>query len=415
MPRPSQIREILVTALGEIRHHAMRSALTLLGIVLGTLSIVVMTSLLDGVTSAVWEGMDDLGYDGVMLVVGREARDHRESLRFARSRGLRPRDAGLLAGRGGAIAGVAPVALHEALVRGGGVERTARLYGVTPSYAAVRNRGVAAGRFLGSFDERSSARVCVLGHRLAAYLYGTEDPVGRVVRVGSQPFRVIGVGRRLGNRFVDTGEFIEEMEGLAMPLATLRAYFTGDTPLSMLAVRGGDAGDLDALRASIGTALRRAHHGAADFRIENVAEEMLRGRKEAAAQIRAWTIVLSAIASVSLLVGGIGLLSVMLIAIGERFYEIGLRKALGATEPEIFLQFLGESAVLATLGGLLGAGLGAAVTTWCARFFPQGLPLDGGGLLLAVGIALLLGILYGIYPALRAARLAPVDALRAGA
>jgi putative ABC transport system permease protein len=414
MALDTQARDILRTALEEIGGHKLRSALTLLGIVLGTLSIVIMTSLLGGVIAAVWEGIEDLGYDGVMSVVGRGARDLRESAIFARSRGLHPEDAARLAERGGAVASVAPVAHHDALVAAGGVERRVRLYGVTASYATVRNRAVATGRFLEPFDERSFARVCVLGHRLAARLFGTEDPLGRQVRVGAVPFRVVGVGRKLGNRFFQDGEFIEEMEGLLLPLSTLCTYFTGPAPLSSLLVKGRDLEDLEGLRAEIEVALRLAHHGAEDFVIENIAEEVLRGRREAASQIRAWTIVLSSIASVSLLVGGIGLLSVMLIAIGERLYEIGLRKALGATDLEIFLQFLAESALLATLGGLLGAALGVAATAYGAKYFAQGLPVDAGGLLLAVGIAFALGVLYGIYPALRASRMAPVEALRAG-
>jgi len=154
------------------------------------------------------------------------------------------------------------------------------------------------------------------------------------------------------------------------------------------------------------------HRGAEDFRVQNIAEETLRARQRATDQIHSWSVVLSAIASISLVVGGIGLLSVMLISIGERLYEIGLRKALGATDLEIFFQFLAEAVILSLLGGLLGIAGGVAITKAVSSSFRFGLPIQLGGLAIALSTALILGVLYGIYPALKASRLEPVEALR---
>ena len=128
--------------------------------------------------------------------------------------------------------------------------------------------------------------------------------------------------------------------------------------------------------------------------------------------IRSWRIVLGSLAGISLVVGGIGLLSVMLISIGERLYEIGLRKALGASDMEVFFQFLLEAMVLSTIGGLLGAGAGAGITKFAGSFFPAGLPIKLGGLAFAIAVSIALGLLYGIYPALKAARMQPVESLR---
>ena len=408
--------ETLRTVLGEIRHHKMRSALTLLGIILGTLSITVMTCLLQGVVETVWAGFADIGYDGVVLVSNRQARDLTEVAVFARSEGLQPRDADLLIERARLVSSVAPMDFYEEIVRRGDVERKVRITGATDSYAYVRNRSMEAGRFINEADERSFARVCVLGNRLKTRLFGTEDAVGQTISVGARRFIVTGVGKKLGNQFVNDDDFIQEMEGLYMPLSTLRKFYAGEeNPVALLAVKARDVDRLGDLKSEVEASLRIAHRGAEDFRVMNIAEEILRARQQAGEQIRSWQIVLGAIAGISLIVGGIGLMSVLLISIGERLYEIGLRKAIGATDFQVFLQFLAESIILSMLGGGLGVAGGIGITLWAGQFFPSGLPIRVDGLAIALGTALALGILYGIYPALIAARMEPVEALRSAA
>jgi putative ABC transport system permease protein len=405
--------EIARTAVAEIRGHKLRSGLTLLGIILGTLSIVVMTSFLDGVVAMLWEGFADLGYDGVLIVAGREPRDPGEQVLFARSAGLQPSDVDLLLARASRLSAVAPLALSQEIVRRGGVERQVRVVGTTAAYPVVRNRKLAAGRFLTPRDEQTFDRVCVLGHRLARRLFGGDDPVGQRVRIGGREFRVVGVAARLGNQFVDSDEFIEEMEGLYVPLATLRKFYTGErAALELLAIKTGEVERLGDVEAEIRASLALAHHGAQDFRVENVAEQVLRERQEVDKVVGSWKIVLGSLAAISLVVGGIGLLSVMLISIGERLYEIGLRKALGASDGAVFVQFLMEAVSLAFVGGALGAAGGVALTKAVGSFFPSGLPIRFGGLALAIGISVVLGAVYGVYPALKAGRMAPVESLR---
>jgi putative ABC transport system permease protein len=408
--------EVARTALGEIRHHKLRSGLTLLGIILGTLSIIIMTSFLDGIVVMVWRGLEDLGFDGVLYVVGREARDLRELGSFARSKGLQPDDVRTILDRAERIRAAAPVAVVDELVRRGDAERKARIFGTTAAYRIVRDRALDAGRFLSEQDERSFARVCVLGNRLRVRLFGTEDPLGKTVHLGGRPYRVVGVASRLGNRFVNSSEFDEEMEGAYVPLSTLRTFHTGaDAELAFIAVKTGDLQRLGEAEAEVIAALRQAHRGVEDFRVENIAEEMLRERQQVTEIIRSWRIVMGALAGISLLVGGIGLISVMLISIGERLYEIGLRKAIGASDAEIFLQFLLEAVVLSMFGGSLGAILGVLVTQLAGVAFPGGLPVHVGGLLLAIGVSVVLGVAYGLYPAWKASRMEPVVALRSAA
>lgn len=408
--------EIIRSALSEIRHHKLRSGLTLLGIILGTLSITVMTSFLDGVVATLWEGFADLGFDGVMYVSGRGPRDLKEQAVFARSLGLRPSDAEAILAGADLIRDVAPVMMSEEIVGRGEQERKARLIGATDSYAAVRNRRMASGRFLSPQDNESFARVCVLGHKLNRFLFGAEDAVGKKVKIAGREFRVVGVAEKLGNQFVNSSDFREEMEGLYMPLSTLRKFYIGeDEALAFIAIKTDQIDKLSQVKAELTAAVMKSHHGAQDFRVQNIAEEMIRERKEVAEVIGSWKIVLGSLAGISLVVGGIGLLSVMMISIGERLYEIGLRKSLGATDMQIFFQFLAESATLALIGGLLGAGAGVGITKWAEQFFPSGLPIHIGGLLLAIGISVAMGIIYGIYPALKASRLEPVEALRSAA
>ncbi len=408
--------EVLRTALAEIRAHKLRSTLTLLGIILGTLSIVVMTSFLDGIVVAVWQGFADLGFDGVVYVVNREARDPKEGELFTRSEGLQPRDVDVLLARRELVSEAAPSVFDEQIVRRGSTERRARIMGVTADYATVRDRKLAAGRFIADSDERAFARVCIIGHRLKARLFGSEDPLGKPVYVAGRPFQVIGVGRKLGNTFVDDDEFVEEMEGMYVPLSTLRKFYTGETsPVSFIAVKTDRPEKLGSLEAEVVASLKVAHRGVKDFRVENIAQEIVRARAQVTDLIRNWKIVTGTIAGISLLVGGIGLMSVMLISIGERLYEIGLRKAIGASDAEIFMQFLLEAVILSLAGGLLGAAAGVGITKAAAGFFPTGLPIHLGGLAIALGVAVILGIAYGVYPALKASRLMPVDALRSAA
>ena len=408
--------ETIRSVLGEIRHHKMRSVLTLLGIILGTLSITVMTSLLQGVVATVWDGFADLGYDGVVLVANRQARDLTESAVFARSEGLQPEDTRILLDRAKMISAVAPMDFYEDIVRRGDVERKVRITGATPSYAFVRNRAMEAGRFFNEADDQGFGRVVVLGSRLKSRLFGSEDAVGQSISLGSRRFAVIGVGKKLGNNFVNDDDFIQEMEGLYMPLSTLRKFYSGeDGPLALMAVKTRNVDRLGDLKSEVEASLAIAHRGARDYRVMNIAEEMLRARKQVSEELRSWEIILGSIAGISLVVGGIGLMSVLLISIGERLYEIGLRKAIGATNLEVFMQFLAESVILSLLGGILGVAGGVGITLWAGAFFPMGLPIQVSGLAIALGTALALGILYGIYPALIASRLEPVEALRSAA
>ena len=403
--------ETLRSALAEIAQHALRSVLTLTGIVLGSLALVVMSSVMDGVTGAVSQGFTDLGFDGVFAVVPRQPRTPQERLIFAQSRGLMPEDIDALRKRGREIVGVSGRAEVSAIVQANGRAYACRVIGVEPDYRWMRNREPAEGRFFAEGDLLAGTRACIIGSTLRERLFGKGEAVGQEINLGDVRLRVVGVGRELGNSWFREGSFREEMEGVLVPLRTALRDFRGGGPMDMIELK---ARDPDAVDASIAEANRilLSTHRVRDFRVENVSAEILRARDEAGTQVGNWRIVMLSIAGITLLVGGVGLLSVLLISLAERTYEIGLRKALGATGTNIFALFLTESLLLASLGAALGIALGVIVTMLASRGFPDGLPVSMGGVLTALVAALGVGLTFGIGPSLRASTMPPVDCLR---
>lgn len=404
--------EAVRATLAEIWAHKLRSVLTLVGVVLGTLAVVLMVTLIEGIKVMVWDGLRGLGFDGVMFVSARPPEDLTERRKQSFSRGLTARDLDVVRQGGESLEAVAAVRISEQVVAARGLSRQVRVYGVTPSYAAVHDREVQAGRWFVPSDEDERRKVAVLGAELAEHLFGTDNPVGSTLRIGDALFLVVGVQTRLGNRFANSGWTRREMQGVLIPLSAYATYVQGGERLAILSVRTADKENLHLVKAEVERLVRRAHRGVSDFEVENIADEILRAEKEITVVLRNWAIVLASIAGISLLVGGVGIYSVMKISLVERLYEIGLRKAIGATDGAILLQFLIESTVLSALGGLLGCGLGALLAAVLSPQFEAGLPLSPLGLALGISFAVAAGAFAGTFPSLAASRLTPVEALR---
>ncbi len=404
--------EAVRTTFAEIWGHKMRSGLTLVGVVLGTLAVVVMVTMIEAIKVMVWEGIKGLGYDGVMFVSQRAPQTPLERKKVQFSRGLAVSDVNDLA-RWGDYDAVAAMSALDTVIKGRGEERRVRVYGVTPSYAVVRNRTVSAGRFFDGRDQQARRRVAVLGAELATSLFGSDDPIGRPVRLGDAVFEVVGVESRIGNSQVnDGGSARREMNGVLVPLDAFRSYLRGGDRIALLMVKSSEEDRFSAVQAETERLVRRAHHGVGDFHVENVADEIFKAEARIREMLRNWTIVMAAIAGISLLVGGVGIYSVLKISLAERLYEIGLRKAIGASDRAILVQFLVESTSLSALGGLLGCGLGVVITRLLSGSFEAGLPLAPLGLALGIGFAVAVGLFAGIFPSLSAARMTPVEALR---
>ena len=407
--------EALRTSRSEITAHWLRSLLTLVGVFLGSLAVVMMVSFSEGLKVMVWQGIKSLGYNGVMFISDRAPQVPLERKKISESRGLGVRDVQALGEWSTSYEGVAAMSLTQAVVRGHGREQRVWVFGVNPAYATVRNRSVSAGRWIDGGDELEHRRVAVVGQVLATTLFGNDNPVGKQIKVGDQVMHVIGVGEQLGNTFANDGGDSwtqREMEGVIVPLETFRAYLRGGERVGVIMIKTPETENLGAVRDETERLMRRAHHGVGDFQIENVASEILRAEAEIKDLLRSWTVILTSLAAISLLVGGVGIYSVMKISLTERLYEIGLRKAIGAGDNTVLLQFLVESSTLSALGGFLGCAVGALVCRLLAASFPTGLPVSPLGLALCVGFAIAVGLFAGVFPSLAASRLTPVEALR---
>ena len=404
--------ESVRTSASEIFAHKLRSTLTLVGIVLGTTSLVVMVSVIGGAAESIKAGFADLGFDGVMFAVPQRPEDRIERKKQGYSRGLRSSDVAVINEGKELIESAAPLAATRDRVRMNGRDFNVSIEGVTPEYGAIRGRGAATGRYFISSDVESNATVAVIGQQIAKDAFGAESPLGREILMRGTRFEIVGVIRSLGNGQVNDQEMQQDNRKIYVPITTLQKQFSGSSAVEAIIFKVPDEAALTHGETEAKALLKRAHRGITDFRVQNIGEEIVRVRKEVDVIIANWTIVLASIAGSSLLVGGIGIFSLMQIAISERLFEIGLRKATGATDGAIFLQFLIESVSLSVVGGTMGVILGSGITVLAGQAFEDGLSISPLGLGLSAAFAIIIGLSAGIFPALRASRLTPVEAIR---
>jgi len=406
-----QIGESVRTSLEEVRGHPLRSAFTLFGVVLGTLALVVVMSVLDGVQNSVLKGINDLGLDGVVVASRKTPTDRVERAKAHLSRGLRIEDIKIFEGAEN-IDQLAPVGETRAVVTAGNSTRRVDVYGVTPEFREIRNRGLTAGRFISRRDVDTAGAVAVIGFNLKKQLFGGEEAIGRQINLGGRRLTVIGIGAKMGNEFVDDDDFRKEMGGVYVPWSVYRDMFGRADAISyMLAKAVSPEKSVDAEDEAIAR-FRQAHNNIGDTRINNIGKDMIKERAQIEVILRNWRIVFFSIAGVSLLIGGVGIFSVLKISISERLFEIGLRKSMGASDVDIFMQFLIESVTLSVVGAGIGLLLGVGVVSLIAQFFPAGLPVSAFGVMVSTGFAVFVGLFAGLYPSLTASRLQPVDALR---
>jgi len=295
----------------------------------------------------------------------------------------------------------------------GGNNWSTSFYGITPEYFAVRNWTIASGKNFEPADLTGAGKVVLLGETVARNLFGDGDPVGQIVRVRKVPMEVIGVLERKGQSI----QGLDQDDMILMPISTARNRVLGGNQAKQrsvhsMSVKIREGADMVRAEAEMRTLMRQRHRLQPgqddDFSVRNLSE-VLGAREEST---RIMTLLLAAVASESLLVGGIGIMNIMLVSVTERTREIGLRMAVGARSRDILSQFLVEAVTLAMVGGICGILLGIGGSYVIAQFAGWRTALSAGAIMLAVGFAAAVGVFFGFYPARKASRLLPIDALR---
>ncbi len=404
------LQECLRSAIASIRAHALRSFLTMLGIIIGVASVICVIALVQGLSQSISQQFQDLGSNTLTL---RADKPFEDALRGKRNR-LRVSDLEQLKFRVEGIKNVTPVVFAGgrggADVRNGANIAQGQMFGTTASYQEVQQTFPKHGRFLTESDDTTRRRVVVLGEQMRRDLKLPENPVGKFIQIGSEWFKVVGTMEPRGEMFG-----LSQDSYLLMPYSTALAV-TGVViqPDLWIIFSVADLNAVESIKERITSLMRQLHQlkpgQPDDFKIE-ASDSLAKSFKEISTTI---TLVVAGIVGISLLVGGVGIMNIMLVSVTERTREIGIAKALGAPRQFILMQFLIEAVVLAVIGGLIGIALGYALGFGIAKMIPN-FPdpsVPWWAVVGACSFSGLIGIVFGILPASKAANLAPIDALR---
>jgi putative ABC transport system permease protein len=403
--------DLVSSAARALRANPLRSALTALGVIIGVASVVAMVALGAGAQAQVERSISSLGSNLLIVVPG--AQRGGGGIRFAPGQfeSLTLADAEAITAQIEGLAAVAPSQRSGAQVVANGLNWNTRIEGVTPEYLTARDWEVAQGRFFDESEERQARRIVVLGATVAREVFPNVDPIGQSLRINSGAYEVIGVLESKGQ----SGFGLDQDDIVLAPLTTVKRRISGRErradSVSQISVKTAREGDLGRAQEEVETLLRqrhRTHDGEDDFTVQN-----LSAITEAAQQTtQVFTYLLGGISAVSLLVGGIGIMNIMLVSVTERTREIGLRKALGARQGDILRQFGLEAVALSLAGGVVGLALGVFGAWLMTSLFTLPLVIAPQNALMAVGFSGLVGVIFGAYPAWRAAQLDPIEALR---
>jgi len=406
--------ETLRTGFDAVVSHRLRSGLTMLGILIGIAAVILTVGFGEGAQAQVSGEISALGSN--LLVVSPGSTTASTGIRggLGSASTLTEADATALASKTVApdIEAVAPATSRSETLTATGTNWTTTVVGTTPDWLPVRARSVTEGRFLTAADENTDAAVAVLGSTTAQELFGFRDPVGQTVSVNGLPLTVIGVLNTAGTSASSSTTSLDD-QAVVPITTTANRIFGGSSRTSVQSIylEATSSSTLSAAYQEANAELLRLHNvsaASADFSIASQ-QSLL---STATSVDKTLTILLAGIAAISLLVGGIGVMNIMLVSVTERVREIGLRKALGATQRAIRRQFLVEASVLGLAGGILGAGLGLAGAKILPHLVSNPITISPTATVGAIIVAVGIGIGFGVYPATRAAKLAPIDALR---
>jgi putative ABC transport system permease protein len=395
--------DLLQLALGRLGTGKLRTGLTMLGIIIGVASVVALVSVAQGATKGISDRLNALGTNLITVNPG-FSRTALTRGSFGSATTLTLGDAVAISQLDG-VAAVAPQLTTSKLVIAGSENETVRVIGTTPAYGSVFAYSLWTGAFLNQASVDHNLRVAVIGATTADNLGLDETSIGSTIHIGGLPFQLVGILQSKGG----TGT---EDDLVLVPISTSRELFVGSDSVSSVGLSATSQNDIDYVSAEI-TALLRQRHGLAgsasdDFSISTQAQ--LLGTVGSVSDVL--TLLLAGIASISLLVGGIGIMNIMLVSVRERTREIGIRKAIGARGRDVLAQFLVEALALSLAGGMIGIALGVIASFGIGVYAGWGFVFNPLTVFVAVGFSVLVGIVFGVWPASQAARLDPVVALR---
>ncbi|HJU76230.1 MAG TPA: ABC transporter permease [Gemmatimonadaceae bacterium] len=401
--------EVFAVALTALRANKLRSVLTMLGIVIGVSAVIAMIALGTGAQKAVNDRIQSLGTTLLTVMPGQQ-RGVGGFTSFDDRARLTMKDARALEERSTSLAAIQPEMNRQLQIQYQNMNTVTQVVGTTANFLTVRKYEMAAGRMFNAAEDNAKARVAVLGPEVSKNLGLTapEALVGEPIRIRGIQFTVVGVLKSKGQ----ASPFQNPDDQLLIPIQTARYRVIGQDRLRSISVLATSEERIPEAMADIQRVLRREHrlrqNRPDDFQIRNQADFL----NIFSETTQVFTYLLAGIAAVSLLVGGIGIMNIMLVSVTERTREIGVRKALGATKINILLQFLIEAVVLCLLGGLLGVLLGAGVATVLRSSLQWNTQISPASVLLAFGFSAAVGVIFGVWPARRAAKLDPILALR---
>jgi putative ABC transport system permease protein len=401
------LRETVGMALATLRANRLRSLLTMLGIVIGNASVITLVGVGKGAQNLAEGQLNTLGANVLFVVPGNND-SRRQGIDFPKTLVLE--DAEAIAEQVPSVKRVVPQITLNAVLQSGAKSASATVSGITPDFLTVRRFEVAQGRFLDQRDLEGARNVVVIGPDLRTKLLPVGSALGQQLRIRDQSFEVIGVMAPKGAVFGQNQD-----EAAYIPLTTMVSKLSGRDPtygvsLNFISVEAKDEASTSAAKFQITNLLRQRHN------ILREDDFAVRSQQDALSIVGTitggLTLMLAAIGAISLLVGGIGIMNIMLVSVSERTSEIGLRKAIGARSSDVLAQFLVEALVLSSLGGVIGSALGLSAVAAVAAFTPLPAAIGATSVLVTVGLSGTIGLVFGVLPARRAARLDPITALR---
>ncbi len=401
------MRDIFSEAFWSLSTNKVRSGLTILGIVIGIASVITMVSIGQGAQASIASSIESIGSNLIIVMPGAQRTGFASGGRGS-AQTLTLDDATAIKSSVDGVRAVAPDVSRRYQITAKGNNTNTEVVGTTADYLVARNVAVDQGRFFTDQEGKSSAKVAVLGPTALEDLFGVDaDPIGQFVRIKNVDFEVIGsTALKGGSGFNNPDDFVY------VPITSAQHFLSGDAYVSTISIAAEDQESMASVQQSISDLLLSRHaisdSTQADFSLVNQNDIIA----TASSITGTFTILLSSIAGISLLVGGIGIMNMMLTTVTERTREIGLRKAVGIRRRSIRLQFLVESIVLTLFGGIIGIVLGWAASLLISHFAGLSTTISLSAIFLAFGVSAGVGIVFGYYPAERAARLSPIEALR---